>query len=97
MNNPFIIDINVSDYEIVVINELLRMFTLQIVVQVLFYLRNDKIELFSVSFIENTLFIMLGLIVYWFVVNNFIIISNKKEETPTLSNYYQSIYAQNNI
>ena len=51
MNNPFIIDINVSDYEIVVINELLRMFTLQIVVQVLFYLRNDKIELFSVSFI----------------------------------------------
>ena len=37
------------------------MLTLQAVVQILFFLRHGDIELFSSFFVENTLFILLGL------------------------------------
>lgn len=93
MDTNFTFNLNLSDYEIIAINDLLRMFTLQVVVQVLFYMRNEKLELFSLSFIENTLFILLGLIVYWFVVNKFIVISNKKDNSRPVTNYFQNNYA----
>ena len=93
MDTNFTFNLNLSDYEIIAINDLLRMFTLQVVVQVLFYMRNEKLELFSLSFIENTLFILLGLIVYWFVVNKFIVISNKKDNSRPVTNYFQNNYS----
>ena len=69
------------------------MFVLQMVVQFLIYLRHDSIELFSQTFIENTLFILLGLLVYWMIFNNLIVVSNKPDESIQLSNYYQSSYS----
>ena len=93
MNDKFIFNLDVSDYELVAINDLIRMFTLQMVVQILFYLRNEKLELFSLSFLENTLFILLGLIVYWFVVNKLAVVTNKKDNSTPETNYFQNNYA----
>lgn len=93
MNDKFILNLDVSDYELVAINDLIRMFTLQMVVQILFYLRNEKLELFSLSFLENTLFILLGLIVYWFVVNKLAVVTNKKDNSIPETNYFQNNYA----
>lgn len=90
---PFhIIRLDITDYQLKTLNDLLRMFVLQMVVQFLIYLRHDSIELFSQTFIENTLFILLGLFVYWMIFNNLIIVSNKPDESIQLSNYYQSSY-----
>lgn len=93
MNDKFVLNLDVSDYELVAINDLIRMFTLQMVVQILFYLRNEKLELFSLAFLENTLFILLGLIVYWFVVNKLAVVTNKKDNSTPETNYFQNNYA----
>ena len=58
MKPVYTIDLNISDYHLMVFNDLMRMFVMQMVVQVLFFLRHDGIELFSSLFIENTLFIL---------------------------------------
>ena len=97
MKPVYTIDLNISDYHLMVFNDLMRMFVMQMVVQVLFFLRHDGIELFSSLFIENTLFILLGLIVYWCVFNNIFVVTNKKEGSNSekdraIDNFYQSNY-----
>ena len=63
------IELDVDNNTITMINDLTRMFIMQVVVQIMFYLRNDNVELWSNIFLENLLFILLGLFVYWFVFN----------------------------
>ena len=85
MINPmYVFTIDVNDYQLLAINDLLRMFIIQLITQILFYLRHDSIELLSVIFIENTLFILLGLLVYWLVFNNIILFTNKKIDDSSL-------------
>ena len=92
LKSMFAINIDIDDYNILVINDVMRMFIIQLVVQVLFFLRNDKVELFSIVFIENTLFLLLGVIIYWLVFNNLIIFTNKGDKAD-VNNYYQKVYS----
>ena len=87
------IKLDTSTYNLVLLNDLARMFIIQLVVQVLFFLRNDNLELFSPVFIENTLFILLGIFVYWLVFNNIITFTNKDTKENTMDTYYQSVYS----
>ena len=90
----FSIHLDMDDYNLVALNDIMRMFIIQLVVQVLFVLRNDKVELFSMIFLENTLFIMLGVLIYWIVFNNVIVFTNKEgQDTSTLNDYYQNVYS----
>ena len=68
MDNPlFELELDLSNYNVIALNDTIRMLVIQVVVQVLFVLRNPEIEFFSNIFIENTLFIILGVIIYWLV------------------------------
>ena len=94
VKSMFSIQLDMDDYNLVALNDIMRMFIIQLVVQVLFVLRNDKVELFSTVFLENTLFIMLGVLIYWIVFNNVIVFTNKEgQDTTTLNDYYQNIYS----
>jgi len=88
----FTIQLDTSTYNLVLLNDLTRMFIIQVVVQVLFFLRHDNLEIFSPVFIETTLFILLGILVYWLVFNNIITITNKEDNEPSLDTYYQGTY-----
>jgi len=90
----FTIKLDTDNYNLLVINDLMRMFVIQFVVQILFFLRNDKIELFSTIFIENTLFILSGIFIYWLLFNNVVSFTNKDntDKHPDLNNYYQDVY-----
>jgi hypothetical protein len=90
----FTINLDVSEYDLLVINDLMRMFIIQLVVQVLYFLRHDKVELFSTVFLESTLFILLGIIIYWLLFNNILIFTNdKNKDKSDLGNYYQNVYS----
>tara|TARA_Y100000768_G_C23981867_1_gene686327 strand:- start:2493 stop:2810 length:318 start_codon:yes stop_codon:yes gene_type:complete len=93
------IELDIDDYNILALNDIVRMFVIQFVVQILFFLRNDKVELFSMVFIENTLFILLGVFVYWMIFNNIILFTNKptKDKDPDKDpdKFYQNIYSLN--
>ena len=80
------IELDVDNNTIIMINDLSRMFIMQVVVQIMFYLRNDNVELWSNIFLENLLFILLGLFIYWFVFNRFVIFDNKEKNLE--DNYY---------
>ena len=88
----FTIQLDTSTYNIVLLNDLARMFIIQLVAQVLFFLRYDNLELFSMVFIESTLFILLGIIVYWLVFNNIITFTTTDAKDTSLDTYYQSVY-----
>jgi len=91
----FTINLDIDNYNLLVINDLVRMFIIQLVVQILFFLRHDKVELFSTVFIENTLFILLGIFIYWLLFNNIVTFTNKDKDKDdsNLNNYYQNIYS----
>ena len=92
MKTMFELEIDTSQYNLVAINDTLRMLVIQVVVQVLFVLRNPEVELLSNIFIENTLFIVLGVMVYWLVFNH-IIHFKPKDSKYEIKNHYQSIYS----
>lgn len=93
MDKPiFEFNLDLSDYNILAINDTIRMLVIQVVVQVLFVLRNPEVELLSTIFIENTLFIILGVMVYWLIFNHVIVFKNKDKVNKT--DYYQDVYTR---
>lgn len=92
MKTMFEIELDTSQYNLVELNDTLRMLVIQVVVQILFVLRNPEVELLSNIFIENTLFILLGVMVYWLVFNH-IIHFKTKDSKNEVKNHYQSIYS----
>ena len=98
MNKPLLeIDVDLNDYNLVALNDTIRMLVIQVFVQILFVLRNPEIDLVSSIFIENTLFIILGVMVYWLVFNHIIIFKNATKDATkdaTKTDYYQKIYTQ---
>ena len=92
MKTMFEIELDTSQYNLVALNDTLRMLVIQVVVQILFVLRNPEVELLSNIFIENTLFILLGVMVYWLVFNH-VIHFKTKDSKNEINNHYQSIYS----
>jgi len=93
MDKPiFEFNLDLSDYNILALNDTIRMLVIQVVVQILFVLRNPEVELLSNIFIENTLFIILGVMVYWLLFNHVIVFKNKDKVNKT--DYYQDVYTR---
>lgn len=94
MDKPiFEFNLDLSDYNILALNDTIRMLVIQVVVQILFVLRNPEVDLLSNIFIENTLFIILGIMVYWLLFNHVIVFKNKDKVNN--SDYYQDVYTRN--
>ena len=93
MDKPILeFNLDLSDYNILALNDTIRMLVIQVVVQILFVLRNPEVDLLSNIFIENTLFIILGVIIYWLLFNHVIVFKNK--DIVNKSNYYQDVYTR---
>mgnify|MGYP001211574795 CR=1 FL=1 len=95
MDHVYEIDLDISQHHLLALNDALRMFTIQVVVQFLFVLRNDSIEYFSQIFIENTLFIILGVFSYWFIFDYLIRFKSTRDKDERLENYFQNNYIKN--
>ena len=96
IQSMFTILLDTDNYNILIINDLMRMLIIQVVVQTLVFLRHDNLELFSTLFIENTLFILAGILIYWLVFNNIVVFTNKENKADNnnkLEDYYQNIYS----
>ena len=93
LNNIFRIKLDINDYSLLALNDMVRMAIIQIVVQILFFLRHDNVELFSTVFLENTLFIVMGVFIYWIIFNNLVIFTNKTDDNKLdINDYYQNVY-----
>ena len=84
------IELDTSEYNLIALNDVLRMLVIQVVVQILFVMKNTDVELCSQVFIENTLFILAGTMVYWLVFKHIINFTVKDNDDRHI--HYQEIY-----
>ena len=52
--------------------DIVRTVTVQVIVQILFTMNNPSVSLISTSFIQTTLFLILGIMVFWLVIYKFL-------------------------
>ena len=64
--------INTNEESLPMIYDIIRTITIQLIVQILFTMNNPSVSLFSTTFIQTTLFLILGVILFWLVIYKFI-------------------------
>ncbi len=65
--------VNVSNKEYVeFINDIVRMVTIQVMIQFLFSINSEGVAFFSVDFFLLLLYIVLGVCVYWLIVKRLV-------------------------
>lgn len=79
MNSFFYLDLNIDNYSIIMLNDFLRMFTMQFFSQFAYSFMNN-VEFLSSSFLENTSYILLSILFYWIVVNKVFSFNIKNNE-----------------
>ena len=79
MNSFYEILIDTNAYNIIIINDFFRMFVIQIFSQFLYSYMNN-LEFLSPSFVENTSYILLSILVYWLVFNRIFYFTSKTEK-----------------
>lgn len=73
MDSIYVINLPNKEY-IDFINDLIRMTTIQIVIQFLFYINNpNQMKFFTIEFILLLLYVILGVCFYWLVIKKLII------------------------
>ena len=77
------IDLKIDQKYIPMRYDMIRMFTIQFITQLLVSISNPSVKLFNTVFLTTTLFILLGVGFYWVVVKNAI--------------YITSVYTNDNI
>ena len=90
-NNKYNIFLNINQKYIPMINDMLRMFTIQLVTQLLISLTNPSIKLFNAVFIKTTFFILSGVMVYWAVIKELFTIKTYSNDNDLDYAYVYSI------
>jgi hypothetical protein len=75
MDNQSLYIVNVPQKEYLeLINDIVRMVTIQIIIQILFYINNpSSVQFLSVDFMLMTLYLILGICVYWLIIKRIVI------------------------
>ena len=63
-----------------VIQDILRMVTIQVFTQMLFVMNNNDISFFNMKFIKTTIFICLSILVYWLIIRRLITPEDKEKD-----------------
>lgn len=60
-----------------VIQDILRMVTIQVFTQMLFVMNNNDVSFFNLKFLKTTIFICLSILVYWLIVRRLVNVDKK--------------------
>tara|TARA_B100000900_G_C20346975_1_gene620667 strand:- start:413 stop:697 length:285 start_codon:yes stop_codon:yes gene_type:complete len=86
------LNLKIDQKYIPMIYDMIRMFTIQFITQLLVSISNPSVKLFNTVFITTTLFILLGVGFYWVVVKNAIYITSVYT-TDSIDRDYSYIYS----
>ena len=64
--------IETNDESLPMIYDMIRTITIQVIVQVLFTMNNPSVSIMSITFIQTTLFLILGIMIFWLIIYKFI-------------------------
>ena len=66
-------DLDIDKEYIPAINDIIRMFIIQLVVNIMFYVSNPKENaLLNETFLETLLYILLGVMTYWLIIRKLV-------------------------
>ena len=77
MKNAYRLELDIEDEDIKMIHDIIRMVTIQLITHILLSLTNNEISLFNLNFVKVTMYIIISVMFYWFVVNKYVIIKKK--------------------
>ena len=66
------IPINIDKDNLIIINDIIRMSTIQIIAHILFSITDPSVNFLSTLFIKTLIFIIIGVATYWLFVKKFI-------------------------
>ena len=64
--------IETNDESLPMIYDMIRTITIQVIVQVLFTMNNPSVSIMIITFIQTTLFLILGIMIFWLIIYKFI-------------------------
>ena len=91
-SNLYTFNLQIHQKYIPMINDIIRMFTIQFITQILVSISNPSIKLFNTVFLSTTFFILFGVAFYWVVVKNTITIKSIYKD-DNLDRDYSYIYS----
>ena len=68
MDSLYKFNININKKNKFMINDIIRMVTIQVITQFLFVMNNNSVSFFNMTFFKTTIFICLSIVIYWLII-----------------------------
>ena len=68
MESLYKLNISIDKKNKPMINDIIRMVTIQVVTQFLFVMNNKNVSFFNMTFLKTTIFICLSVVIYWLII-----------------------------
>ena len=72
MESLFNMKLNIDNENYALLNDIIRIVTIQVVTQFLFCMNNNNISFFNITFIKTVLFICISILIYWLIIRKII-------------------------
>jgi hypothetical protein len=92
LDSLYKIQLDISDYNLIALNDFMRLLIIQLTPQVLFYLTENNFEFFNPIIIKTIIYLLLGVLLYWLVFNQLFVFTNK--DTVDKDDYFQTNYSK---
>ena len=80
MDALYDIKLDMDEENFGLINDLIRIVTIQIVTQILFSLNNNNVSFFNITFIKTVVFLCISILIYWLIIRKVFTFSLKKDD-----------------
>ena len=82
MESLYKLNISINKKNKPMINDIIRMVTIQVFTQFLFVMNNKNISFFNMTFLKTTIFICLSVVIYWLIIRRLfnIVLDDNDEE-----------------
>jgi len=86
------IPIDIDPSNIIVLNDIIRMSTIQIIAHILFSVTDPTINFFSTIFIKTLIFIIIGVASYWLFIKKIIHFTSINNTNDKINKEYANIF-----
>ena len=82
MDSLYKFNISINKKNKHMINDIIRMVTIQVMTQFLFVMNNNSVSFFNMTFFKTTIFICLSIVIYWLIIRRLfnIVLDDNDEE-----------------
>ena len=80
MDSLYKFNISINKKNKHMINDIIRMVTIQVITQFLFVMNNNSVSFFNMTFFKTTIFICLSIVIYWLIIRRLFNFDDKDDK-----------------